>query len=55
VVCTADNAIGADAQRAMAARAGNVVEWDAGHSPFVSQPRLVADLLIGLSQEVGAA
>jgi pimeloyl-ACP methyl ester carboxylesterase len=55
VVCTADQAISADAQRAMAARAGDVVELDAGHSPFVSQPQLLADVLIELSQAVTAS
>jgi pimeloyl-ACP methyl ester carboxylesterase len=55
VVCTADNANSADAQRAMGARAGTIVELGAGHSPFVSQPRQMADLLIELSQAVPAS
>ena len=38
-----------DGQRFVAARAGAVVEWDTGHSPFLSRPELVAALLIGLA------
>ncbi|MDH4147573.1 MAG: alpha/beta fold hydrolase [Acidimicrobiia bacterium] len=50
VVCTIDQAIGAAAQRRMAARAGATLEWDTGHSPFLSRPELVAALLVGLSR-----
>ncbi len=45
VVCTQDQAISADAQRAMAERSGSVVELDASHSPFLSMPDKVAELL----------
>jgi hypothetical protein len=36
-----------DAQRAMAAaaEAGEIVELDTSHSPFLSRPRQVADLI----------
>ena len=36
------------AQREFAARAGSVVELDAGHHPFLSQPAAVRDLILGL-------
>lgn len=45
VVCTQDLAIPADAQRAMAQRSGSVVELEASHSPFLSMPGKVAELL----------
>ncbi len=46
VVCTRDMAIPTEAQRrAFAPQAGEVVELDAGHSPFLSQPAAVAELL----------
>ena len=45
VVCTRDNAISPATQRFMAARAGQVVEWDADHSPFLTRPGELADLL----------
>ena len=45
-MCTADQAIHPDHQRAMAANAGTVLEWPTDHSPFLSHPQLVADLLL---------
>ena len=45
VVCTNDGAIPPEAQRAMAANAGVVVEWPADHSPFLTRPAAVADLV----------
>jgi pimeloyl-ACP methyl ester carboxylesterase len=45
VVCRRDQAIHPDVQRTMARHADQVVEWDADHSPFLSQPALVAALL----------
>jgi pimeloyl-ACP methyl ester carboxylesterase len=45
-VCTEDRMIHPDTQREMAAAAGaEVVEWKSGHSPFLSRPGLVADLV----------
>jgi pimeloyl-ACP methyl ester carboxylesterase len=44
-VCTADNIVHPDLQRILARRANRVVEWPTGHSPFLSRPELVADLL----------
>jgi pimeloyl-ACP methyl ester carboxylesterase len=44
-VCTQDNAVHPELQRILARRAGRVVEWPADHSPFLSTPGLVTDLL----------
>ena len=49
VVCALDEIVEPVRQRAMAAHASSVVEWQAGHSPFLSHPELVAKLLIGLA------
>jgi pimeloyl-ACP methyl ester carboxylesterase len=48
LVCADDRGTPAAAQREFARRAGTVVELGAGHHPFLSQPRAVADLLLGL-------
>jgi pimeloyl-ACP methyl ester carboxylesterase len=46
VVCAQDRMIHPDSQREMAAAAGaNVLEWPSSHSPFLSHPDLVADLV----------
>jgi pimeloyl-ACP methyl ester carboxylesterase len=45
VVCKQDHGVNPDDQRAMAANAGDVVELDTSHSPFLSQPRQVADII----------
>ena len=45
VVCTNDKAISEAAQRAMAVRADEIVEWDTDHSPFLTRPADIADLL----------
>jgi pimeloyl-ACP methyl ester carboxylesterase len=45
IVCTNDKAISEGAQRAMAGRADEVVEWDTDHSPFLTRPADIADLL----------
>jgi pimeloyl-ACP methyl ester carboxylesterase len=47
-VCTDDLAVHPDLQRVLAQRAGTVVEWPTGHSPFLSRPDLVVDLLAAL-------
>jgi pimeloyl-ACP methyl ester carboxylesterase len=44
-VCTEDNAVHPGLQQILARRAGRTVEWPADHSPFLSRPDLVADLL----------
>ena len=46
VVCTEDRMIHPGTQRDMAAAAGaEVIEWRSSHSPFLSHPGLVADLV----------
>lgn len=46
VVCTQDRMIHPEAQREMAATAAaDVLEWPTSHSPFLSRPDLVADLV----------
>jgi pimeloyl-ACP methyl ester carboxylesterase len=45
VVCTEDCAVAVWLQRAFARRATHTVEWPTGHSPFLSDPELVVDLL----------
>ena len=45
VVCANDAAILPSLQRRMAARATDVVELDADHSPFLTRPEELADLL----------
>ncbi|WP_281288660.1 alpha/beta fold hydrolase [Pseudonocardia kunmingensis] len=48
LVCAADAGTPARLQREFARRAGRVVELDAGHHPFLSQPVAVRDLLLSL-------
>ena len=48
-LCTQDRAIHPELQRVLAKSCTNVVEWPTSHSPFLSQPALVADLLVGLT------
>jgi pimeloyl-ACP methyl ester carboxylesterase len=49
VVCADDRAIPPWIQHAFAERATNSVAWPTSHSPFVSQPDLVVELLAGLA------
>jgi pimeloyl-ACP methyl ester carboxylesterase len=48
LVSADDRGTPADRQREFAARAGNVVEIDSGHHPFLSQPAAVRDLVLSL-------
>jgi pimeloyl-ACP methyl ester carboxylesterase len=48
LVCADDRGTPADLQREFAARAGNVVEIDSGHHPFLAQPAAVRDLVLSL-------
>jgi pimeloyl-ACP methyl ester carboxylesterase len=50
VVCELDMAIPPDLQTQLATRATDVVSWPTGHSPFLSRPDLVAELLLRLSR-----
>jgi pimeloyl-ACP methyl ester carboxylesterase len=49
VVCTEDRALPVALQRSNAARVGESIDWPTSHSPFLSRPELVADLLVELS------
>jgi len=44
VLCAQDRVILPGLQRNMSKRASEVIEWETSHSPFASQPALVADL-----------
>ena len=48
LVCAEDQGTPAELQREFAGRAGTVVELDAGHHPFLSQPAAVCDLILAL-------
>lgn len=48
LVCVEDRGTPAELQRQFARRAGSVVELDAGHHPFLSQPAAVRDLILAL-------
>ncbi len=51
VICTDDRTISPKLQRVFAERMGSdVVEWPTSHSPMLSQPQLVADLLVALAR-----
>lgn len=53
VVPTGDKAAGADVVRSMAERAGaTITEVDASHVPMISQPQLVADVILRGLQDV---
>jgi pimeloyl-ACP methyl ester carboxylesterase len=45
LVCTEDQAVHPDLQRLLAARCTEVIDVRSGHSPFLSQPDLLAELL----------
>ena len=50
VVCVNDGALPADTQRTVfGPRASQMVELQADHSPFLSQPRALADVLISIA------
>jgi pimeloyl-ACP methyl ester carboxylesterase len=48
LVCAHDRGTPAPRQREFARRAGTVVELDAGHHPFLSQPDAVCELILGI-------
>lgn len=48
LVCAQDNGTPAERQREFARRAASVVEIEAGHHPFLSQPAAVHDLLLSI-------
>ncbi len=49
VVCTEDQGVHPELQRVMARRCAAAVEWPTSHSPFLSAPERVADLLTRLA------
>jgi pimeloyl-ACP methyl ester carboxylesterase len=51
VVCTDDRAFHPDTQRELARHAVDVIEWDTSHSPMLSQPEQVAELLAALAAQ----
>ena len=48
-VCSEDRAVTPTLQRALARRCTHTIEWPTSHSPFLSRPELVADVLAGLA------
>jgi len=53
VVCTNDAAIRPDWQRRAARAVGGSVDLDAGHSPMLTHPRELADILESAAREAG--
>jgi pimeloyl-ACP methyl ester carboxylesterase len=53
VICEQDQAIPPFAQEAMSQRAGEVLRMDTGHSPFLSQPEALAELLRPILNRAG--
>lgn len=53
VLCTDDRTVPPPLQKAHAARTGTIVELDASHSPFFSQPQLVVDVLASIARANG--
>ena len=49
IVCREDEAIPPELQYAMAKKADKIIEWECGHSPFLSKPDLVIDFLLDLA------
>jgi pimeloyl-ACP methyl ester carboxylesterase len=54
VVCSQDRTIAPESQRTMAQQADHVVELDTSHSPMLSEPDAVADLLGDLAAKADA-
>jgi hypothetical protein len=48
VVCTEDFGVHPDLQRVLARRCTTTVEWPASHSPFLSMPDRLVDLLTAI-------
>jgi pimeloyl-ACP methyl ester carboxylesterase len=55
VVCTEDLAVHPDLQRILARRCTEAVEWPTSHSPFLSDPGRVADLLVTIGASLDQA
>lgn len=54
-VCTLDNIVHPELQRILARRSDRVVEWATGHSPFLSRPDLVSELLATVAADPAAS
>jgi pimeloyl-ACP methyl ester carboxylesterase len=54
-VCADDLAIHPDLQRLLAKRCATAVEWPTSHSPFLSRPELVVDLLAEVADRLRSA
>lgn len=50
LVCGADQVVHPDVQRAMAERASGSLEWNCGHSPALTRPAALADLIAATSR-----
>ena len=50
VICRDDRALHPGLQRAFSKRASNAIEWDGAHSPFLSRPHQVIELLTGIAE-----
>jgi pimeloyl-ACP methyl ester carboxylesterase len=50
VVCTEDHAVHPELQRRFAARASRQMEWPSSHSPFLSRPAQLVELLAALTR-----
>ena len=55
LICSDDNAVHPDLQRLLARRATTSIQWDTGHSPFLSQPLLLSELLHDAATSVTTA
>lgn len=52
ILCTDDQIVSPTAQRAMSALAGETIEMDSDHSPFLSSPDALAEVLAGVAAAV---
>ena len=52
VVCTADQTVHPELERAMATRATRIVELTGGHSPLITRPDAVAELIVAAVNRV---
>jgi len=55
LICGDDNAVHPDLQRLLARRATTSRQWATGHSPFLSQPHLLATFLGDVAASVTMA
>ena len=53
IICREDEAIPPELHYDMAKKADKIIEWECGHSPFLSKPNLVIDFLLDLASSPG--